>query len=1126
MSTDRQRSAIERPWFAVTAVVVAMSLLVAAGVVAVTKFGWPLDAPTAQAERAPSAFPLSLTAVSSPAVERGGTISVALNGQSPEPIDTVELWDADRLVLSIHDVEETELSDGSFALSLELDHVPTIAGDRPLLARAITATGTAAHSALLPTSVLDLPGDLGLNARLTSTTDAPAPVTRLRAAPGDTLASIAGRLALTPDQLLPSVRVDSYDTVLTPGTPVVAPVASLAIADDPSRYVLPTSSWLERITATVEGCDVVVAAADPADELWIYAGPELRKVGEVRDGLATRLSGLPIGLLTLVAFLPRVTDDVSGLNGPSVPISVTLPEECADLGWSGDAIIVNGVLSSSIDVPDPYLYVSIDRGPWHRIPAAEGEFLPSSVAADLRSFVSVELSDQVDLELWHRDGTEAVQVGSGLFCRASIQPPSTDGSTGSGGPCQPAGASPPGTSAPAQSLTLTASLGDVSGADAYLSVPTDPLVEQAVNLATDAPVTLTIESLDPALRTAFVQVSMARISPASTALPTAGVLRTIRVSLSETAEGSAGTTTIRPWQWRSLKAGDDAENLADVGSLALEDAVAASLAAATLEANDGLITDLSVRALAVGGANGSSSEGYASRPIAIDMTQTALLTDETAPQLVDPQVEFRQGIAQTATDQAYRGSCFDIQSYPPAEVWLAEPWAGPTAKTPLGITYSGLPEPGDTVVSTGNLARSDLGLALASYPTADWIYCEEARTDFRNSAELGIYDAEQKSKPKCGFVCVLQTTLMGAFVGFLVGGPAGAFVGASIGLGAGLVSTISPGLYEALTELWDTVAGIYNKIYSTAIDVLDAINPVCLAAGAASPDAKKACDSVTNMAVAVAFTYATGLPPQVPMHENVAAVASGNMKALLVAAMDYALSQAGLSCDTFTVPADSADDLAAAAELYGDPDVEATLGAATAPDGSLSACQAFASVLYSTVRRGLETEQGKLISSAYRVGYIPGLVYRPVGDAQPTIVVTGGVPGQLANGTACPITANTTLVMNGRAYELAPAIESAVVRRSASYEQVAGITSTWSGTVPLPVLPDWDFASGPPSSLVRSISQAAPGSPYLTVQVDSPCFGETVTFTRARFEPGIRAFVTDARGVAYYYPQYGLTDTP
>ncbi|MFN4001389.1 MAG: hypothetical protein ACK4HH_04585 [Microcella sp.] len=1126
MSGDARRPVLSRPWFAAVAIVVALSLVVAAGVVALVRFGSPFDAPLSQAERAPSAFPLSLTPVSSPAVDRGGTIAVEIAGQSPQPIELVELWDGDRLVLSIHDLESTEIADGSFVLLLELDHVPTVAGDRPLLARAITASGEAASSAVLPTSVLDLPVDLGLQSQLVAGLDAPPPVTRLRAAPGDTLESIAGRLAVAPSELLPSVRVASVDETLPTGTPVMAPVAAVSIADDPTQYRLPPSDWLTRITAALDGCDVVVTATNPDEELWIYGGPEQRKLGEARPGEPARLSGLPVGLLTLVAFLPRVTDDVSGINGPSLPVSITVPEECADLGWSGDAIIVNGALSASIDVPDPYLYVSIDRGPWQRVPAAEGQFLPSSVAADLRSFLSVEQSDQVDLELWHRDGTEAVQVGAGLFCRASIQPPTTAGSTASGGPCQPVGATAPGTAAPARGLTLTASLEGGSGAGAYLSILTDPLAEQQVNLAVDAPVTLTIESRDPALRTALVQVSMSPISSASTGLPTPGVLRTITVPLTPSAAGSSGTTTIRPWQWRSLKVDDDGGLLDDAGSLVLDDAVAASLAAAALAANDGLVTDLAVRALAVADQNGTGSEGYASRSVAIDMTTTEPWTDETAPQLVDPLVEFRPGIAQSATNQAYQGACFDIQSYPPADVWLAEPWSGPLATTPAGTVYPGAPEPGDTVYSGGDAARSDLALAQISYPTDEWIYCEEARTDFRNSAVVAIYAAEQDAKPKCGFVCVLQTTLMGAFVGFLVGGPAGALVGASIGLGAGLVSTVSPGVYEALTELWDTVAGIYNAIYTTAIDVLDALNPVCLAAGAASDQAEQACDAVTNLAVAVAFTYATGLPPQLPMHENIAAVASGDMTALLVVAMDYGLAQFGLSCDTFTVPADTADTVTAVAELYGDPDVDATLGSATAPDGSLSACQAFASVLYATVRRGLETEQGKLISSAYRVGYIPGLVYRPVGDSPPTIVVTGGVPGALPSGTNCPVTANTTLVMNGRAYELAPAIEQAVVRRAAGYEQVAGITSVWAATVPLPALPDWDFASGPPAPLVRSISQSAPNAPYLTVQVDSPCFGETVTFTRARFGSGPLAFTTDARGVAYYYPQHGLTDTP
>ena len=67
-------------------------------------------------------------------------------------------------------------------------------------------------------------------------------------------------------------------------------------------------------------------------------------------------------------------------------MKAVIPEECAKSGWSGTASVINDVLVTQADVPNPYIYVAFDRGEWQRFPAASGEYLPFSTTADLRSF--------------------------------------------------------------------------------------------------------------------------------------------------------------------------------------------------------------------------------------------------------------------------------------------------------------------------------------------------------------------------------------------------------------------------------------------------------------------------------------------------------------------------------------------------------------------------------------------------------------------------------------------------------------------------------------------------------------------------------------------------------------------
>lgn len=141
-----------------------------------------------------------------------------------------------------------------------------------------------------------------------------------------------------------------------------------------------------------------------------------------------------------------------------------------------------------------------------------------------------------------------------------------------------------------------------------------------------------------------------------------------------------------------------------------------------------------------------------------------------------------------------------------------------------------------------------------------------------------------------------------------------------------------------LATVWDGIAYLYNGIVDLAVDLIANLNPFCLTAkvGAAvvksgiADDISEGCEAVGRVvgrAIVTAVLTSFGLPPSLPTSAELAAIATGNLKALALA---Y-LKQLGVPCDEMTVPAEGLQ----AAELAGvDPDLPKE------PDGSVSVCGA------------------------------------------------------------------------------------------------------------------------------------------------------------------------------------------
>jgi len=1144
------RGLTTKPWFAVTAVLVAVGLVATGAIVAIARFGNPWEAPPAS-EAAPTAFPVTLIAAGSPMTNRGETVPMVIQAESPEEISAVELWEDDRLVLRIDDPENGG-GDGRYSISLEVDHVPTTAGEHAVTTRLVTTSGHVGVSLPLDLATLDLPDDLGEPQFLAPGVRAPAPVTELRSVPGDTLRTIAGRLAVPVEALIPFISVGGPDEPLPAGSRVMSPVPTKAVAKEAGSYALPGHEWIDGISVEVEGCDAIVTSLKDETQL-LYGGPGLLQIGEVPAKGELTLSGLPIGSSEIVAYVAGAKQVVAGLNAPSPPIKVVIPEECARSGWRGDAYVINDILVSETDVPKPYLYVAFDRGEWQRYPAGAADYLPLSTTADLRSFASFSGHNQIDLQLWSMadDGT-ASQAASGLFCRADMDNPDPANGSTAAGPCRPAVGAPGignGLAAlPTEgTLTITARTAPPAVQPVIwvtATGPAYPVTQEVVLTDTATSVTLDIQRTPAYLPGQhMLQFTYTPISASSPLAKPPGLFATLPLTFD--LSGHA-TVTFDPRKYDGLAV--DQGGGAD--GLALDDQVALSLAAAQLLADDGLLTRFYVRAVHVPQTSSQNVLGnLASSTVQFDYGYPAD-PDVEHPQLVDPQISVVPGLQQDATWHSTNNRCLTVQEYPDPGVYAANPWAGPKSSAngqlyPDGYTgqknpngwpgwwHYGQPAgPGEKLITAGYPNLSDLDIALSTWKDASWVYCDEpAGPHLQHILAVMESNYINREPPDCGLVCVLKSTVMGAVIGFMIGGPYGAIVGAAIGLAVGLMSTLSPGLYDALTQLWDAVAALYNKIYSTALSIFDYLNPVCRIAGAADPDIGEACDTMSHIVIAVVVTAVTGLPPQLPTSQVIESLSDGNLESLIEAGIRIAMENL-VSCDSLKVSGEQATAVKAAATSYGDNDVNATLASSTDANGDISACTAVAAIIAKQVRGALVEKHGEWMGAGYGMGPVPGLVMAPYADTSPTLVVSGGIPdASMKKGTTCEATMNIDVLWGKSVHTLKPMPFTLVVSRTTPWEKENGGTESWGASVPIPIQPDWAQSVDrgyQPASLVNTVKTraATPEDRYLRIGIESPCI-EGHYQLDLDYVGATGAFRQEAGPAdAWYKEGYGLTWTP
>lgn len=1129
---------LRAPWFAAVAGLVAVAVLVTAGILFVGRFD-PF-ASAARSEHAPSAFPTSLTAVSSPLVKRGGTVSLSVQSAAPASVDRVELWDGDQLYYRLEDPPVV-----AGLVSLAVDFVPTVAGSHVLTVRTVAASGQVSLSDPVVLPVLDLASDLGLaptadstktnpDTGIVTTTSAPfTPFVTMSSSIGDTLEAIALRLSVQPTDLLAN-GVTGLDpsAPLEAGTRITSPLVDRDLARGIGYGLADVSTWTTGITGSVTDCAVTVSLDGITDTMALYATSPLQpgyiRVGDVTADTPWTSATLPIGPTMFVAYrIGATAADTSGPNEPTAPLYLSVPSTCADKGWSGDARVVNGALTTDFAVENPYAYISVDKGKWIRVPSTQGQYLTSGSINDIRASLTLAQFDQVDLEVWTFDGTNSAKAATGQFCRRDIPNASaaTDAnSSGTGGECRPASASPGGDTSLARTGTLAISFDDAGLANG-VAAPVLGAVVDALGLGPASSTTRHLESNEPvgvyavlensdADRVIF-QYSFLPLSTTTTALSPPGVVATQEVALSPIAGEPSGSTrrqastTVYPWKWRDarINEADSTSFDANGNNLELDDELALLLANAQLAAGKNIIDTLYVRAIAADDQYYGPSKpvGLGSQSLVIDMHDYA-----SYPTIEGAKITIESGLDVTATDSALRHKCFAPLVYPDAHDFDLYP-----TNAPVYDQYGALVK--------DQSGYSDLDYAQVDFPDPNGLVCLDPESDEYNA---NIQAAMAAKASDCSLDCYIFAAFVGAVVGFAAGGPVGALFGAAAGAA---LAYGNPGLagaiYAAAKQYWDLVAQVYNTVMGGIISIVSKLNPVCLALGEAGEEAsQKACEAVTGIAAQATVTALTGLPPTLPLSDAVVELAKGEFQALIVAGIDLALGAAGVSCATFTISDPSAVWLVQKAGNELGSNEGAAIIASSEDEGELNGCKALANLIVGAAQKQYSDSYGSYIENAMEKQMVPNMVAEPVGDSGPVIAIAAPTGDGVTRGDTCPVTANVTitkkyLVPDSGQTEAVP-YEFQLVPLTANLTANGGPDEplSWEGEIAIPILP-YQQGVVPQLLLTPAVKSTNASASFLHFFVDSPCFASTYEYSATEFPAGsgTSTFVIDTRSFRYYY---------
>ncbi|MEO8093909.1 MAG: hypothetical protein ABI632_03145 [Pseudolysinimonas sp.] len=1151
--TGRFARFLASPVAIVLAILITVALVAVAAISAVRFFSPSVVTPIVLGEPMPTAFSLELSARSSPMLNRGQTLTLQVSSAPSSPIERLELWDDDHPYIVIDDPDLIPV-DSVGQVTLSLDFTPVTAGGHVLFLRAVDASGNVAQSAPIGSPVLELPLDRGVSAADPDWL-LPADIT-LRSAPGDTFEKVAHRLGLEVADLRTFETLEDPTGILPTGTRISAPVPPDPFIDIESWPQVP---WVKGITAVEKDCQIIVTSTMDKP-VRLYAGAGNVAIGEVPAKGEKAFTEFPVGPVS-------ITGLVIGETKPLKPVSAVLPDECAKGGWTGDAVITGGLLVTETLLEKPYVYLSIDKGEWQRIPARDNETLSSGAVNDLRQLVSLGTYDQLDLEVWSSpDGVTASKVAAGQFCRADMTAQNLGASSQSGGECDPPGTAPgtPGGGAVAVGLHIVASVPAGSAVELGDGDPEDPdNTSWAVGYG---PVTLQTNAEEQGYSKVRYQFGYFPLSQSSPLLNPPGVFHYI--------DTGTGPITIDPRKWQHSEIGAEGPD-----QLALEDEIGLAIAQSHAAAGQGIVDDFYIRAIPIGT---STTNTPISLNVATGNVRMVLPSsfDGKWPTIEKPTISISPGVDEHASwtseyedpatsnwnpaiqrwkSGSVTGLCHEVISYPQPGVYTQYPLSAPhsrpkvQAKVPgfgtdnkdfiTGVDYKGPPKPGDVLVEPGQKGYSDLDLAQARFDKK-YVYCMDAAA--AGKRYTAAYD-EAKKNAKCGLGCVLTFVVYGTFLGLQAGGPVGAIFGGIAGLALGIMSAANPAFYKDLKEAWDAIAGVYNAVMDKVWDVVHAINPICQGIGAFDGEKDKAqnfCDGVFKTVGGAVIEYYTGLPPSLATSAELEAASDGELSAALQLIINEGLKQFGLSCKTFEIDSESAGEIAA--ELAKS---DTVLNA----EGNASGCAFLASTLISTMRKALDERQNAIMGAVTGLPPIPGLKISPISDQQAYIAVQAPSsmgPSALAFtglGDTCPVIVNTTVSEGGTSYTFVP--EHSSVRLLAGTPTAAGLadpTPFWYGAFVVGVMPQTTWSQQPDplynvkdpqnwylaqrysyfdrDNRLLTSAPTGPGTAYLHVAISSPCFTSDYVIEAQKYEKRVLGFLVtpgafrnDARQAVGYW---------
>ncbi|MDR7086008.1 hypothetical protein J2X11_000847 [Aeromicrobium panaciterrae] len=1140
---------LSSPIVAIVSVIVALALIVTVGITAKNKF-LPNDSVTDTSKALPVDFPSSLTPVDSPLVKRAEKVTFQIQAPTGLDVKTFEVWDDGRPYLS-WSPEKGDKPKGAPVFdvtSTEFDYVPTTAGQHVLTARLIAADGKISVAAPFVVPALDRAEDLYEKPPTVVVDGVEKPNSErmkrasLSPSPGETPKQLASRLGVGVKNLNPVPTSKSLSLPYAPGTVIDYKFPSAADATKKLNAKKPGSlADKAGITATVKDCAATVTLKDSVGDgkVALFATTPLKpgylQIGSLEKGKPFKTSGLPIGKTSLMAYSSEL-----GLTA-AIPVSITIPDDCSSLGWTGDAKIVNGLLMTEKSVDRPYAYVSVDRGEWQRYPAGQGNYLQSGSINSVTAYMSTTKWNQLDVRVWSFDGSQAAQAASGTFCRKNMPNPDQWNGTDSNEGCRSPGPLPQdGTvNATKGSLSIKASLGDIGAVGDAISsggssvpgfdevtgytpepVSDDPSVTQTIQLRSDLPVTLEAAASEQVKRISY-QFSLFPISQNTTSLHPPGVFFV--------AENKGTKTKVNPYKWRDAKLpGTDGD---DQG-LSFDDALSLELAKANMASDHNLLTTLYVRAVATdnqcldkcldnGQTGNQYSIGIASNSIKIDMA------DEKKWIQVKPTASVKPGIDTSFPKEATRGKCFSILDYPDTSSYRMFPGSAPYVEKPVAEQIFGEPKVATKIVKNEsyriNANVSDRAIAIRDWgEETNVVHCLDPEADaiFKASSDA----AKAKKEAECGLACQATAVLFGFAVGFAVGGPAGAVIGAAAGYYfADDLKGATKALNELLITYYDLISMFYNQMRTDFVEAIAKFNPVCVAIKSGGADAYKACSTVVTVVVQAVITYYTGLPPTVPTSQAARAIANGEAEAWLATGIEVAMRQipgVGAACDTLTLDEETVEGMSTAGGLadgLGANGIQKLVDdsrRSKEAGGGISACNLVAKAVARALSDKMNTFYSGQVGAAMELPYglPPGTASEPVTDTTPEIIIE--TPTSLFTSLqTCPITANVRVLLDGGVdgdkvlYTLRP-IRSTLKTVPGAKKQRASIR--------IPVLPD--SRAFPPSAQTLEPSYPKDDPKYLNVQVNSPCFKDTnLVFEFDKKGGSFPAFVDDDRPSDFYY---------